>query len=84
MAPLVADQAILGEYAVISQLLNNQVKKGEVDGFVWTDKDGRKLTATGADSLGAPAWFTTIAAIEHRSNVDVTLGGVGYGSSSGA
>ena len=40
MAPLVADQAILGEYAVISQLLNNQVKKGEVDGFVWTDKDG--------------------------------------------
>ena len=85
MAPLVADQAILGEYAVISQLLNNQVKKGEVDGFVWTDKDGRKLTARDKpDSLGAPAWFTSIAAIEHaEDNVDVTLGGVGYGKLSG-
>src|SRR5688572_29399845 len=85
MAPLVADQAILGEYAVISQLLNNQVKKGEVDGFVWTDKDGRMLTARDKpDSLGAPAWFTRIAAIEHaEDNVDVTLGGVGYGKLSG-
>ena len=85
MAPLVADQAILGEYAVISQLLNNQVKKGEVDGFVWTDKDGRKLTARDKpDSLGAPAWFTSIAAIEHaEDSVDVTLGGVGYGKLSG-
>src|SRR5687767_1906171 len=85
MAPLVADQAILGEYAVISQLLNNQVKKGEVDGFVWTDKDGRELTARDKpDSLGAPAWFTSIAAIEHaEDNVDVTLGGVGYGKLSG-
>src|SRR5688572_6939457 len=86
MAPLVADQAILGEYAVISQLLNNQVKKGEVDGFVWTDKDGRELTARDKpDSLGAPAWFTSIAAIEHaEDNVDVTLGGVGYGKLSGS
>jgi two-component system, sensor histidine kinase and response regulator len=86
MAPLIADQAILGEYAVISQLLNNQVKKGEVDSFVWTDKDGRKLTARDKpDTLGAPGWFTSIAAIEHaEDNVDVTLGGVGYGKLSGS
>ena len=45
MAPLIADQALVGEYAVIGQLLNNQVKKGEVDGFQWIDKDGRKLVA---------------------------------------
>ena len=29
LAPLVADQALVGEYAAISQLLQNQVKKGE-------------------------------------------------------
>ena len=45
MAPLIADQALVGEYAVISQLLKNQVQKGEIDSFQWTDKDGKKLVA---------------------------------------
>src|ERR1043165_6135173 len=39
LAPLVADQALVGDYAAISQLLNQQVKKGEVDSFAWTDRD---------------------------------------------
>src|SRR6476620_1012193 len=43
LAPLVADQALVGDYAAISQLLKNQVKKGEVDRFAWTDKDGKRL-----------------------------------------
>ena len=82
IAPLIADQAILGEYAVISQLLNNQVKKGEVDSFQWTDKDGRKLVAQDKpDALVAPAWFTAIAAINRAEEfIDVTAGGVGYGT----
>jgi two-component system sensor histidine kinase/response regulator len=81
IAPLIADQAILGEYAVISQLLNNQVKKGEVDSFQWTDKDGRKLVAHDKpDALVAPAWFTAVAAIDRaEDSVEVTAGGVGYG-----
>jgi PAS domain S-box-containing protein len=81
MAPLIADQAIIGEYNVISQLLNNQVKKGEVDSFQWTDKDGRKLTAYDKpDTLAAPAWFTSVAAIDRaEESTEVTLGGVGYG-----
>jgi len=45
LAPLVADQALVGEYEAISQLLRNQVKKGEVDRFAWTDKDGKTLVA---------------------------------------
>jgi two-component system, sensor histidine kinase and response regulator len=82
MAPLIADQALLGEYAVISQLLNNQVKKGEVDSFQWTDKDGRKLVAQDKpDALVAPAWFTGIAAIDRaEESFEVTAGGVGYGT----
>jgi PAS domain S-box-containing protein len=81
MAPLIADQAILGEYAVISQLLNNQVRKGEIESFQWTDKDGRKLVARDkADVLDAPSWFTSVAAIERAEDaMEVTAGGVGYG-----
>src|SRR5687767_2997065 len=82
MAPLIADQAIVGEYAVISQLLNNQVKKGEVESFQWTDKDGRKLVARDKpDALDAPRWFTAVAAIDRaEDSIEVTLGGVGYGT----
>src|SRR5918992_168854 len=86
MAPLIADQALLGEYAVISQLLNNQVKKGEVESFQWTDKDGRKLLARDKpDQLVAPSWFSAIAAIDRaEDSIEVTAGGVGYGRVSGS
>jgi PAS domain S-box-containing protein len=81
MAPLIADQALVGEYAVIGQLLNNQVKKGEIDSFEWTDKDGRKLVAQdNPDILDAPAWFTAIAPIDRADeSIEVMAGGVGYG-----
>src|SRR5207247_91612 len=39
LAPLVADQALVGDYEAISQLLKNQVPKGQTDRFVWTDRD---------------------------------------------
>src|SRR5438309_7811541 len=81
LAPLVADQALVGDYAAISQLLANQVKKGEVDRFSWTDKDGKTLIAQDLpDRLDAPAWFARLALIEHQEqSLDVTAGGVGYG-----
>jgi PAS domain S-box-containing protein len=81
LAPLVADQALVGDYAAISQLLANQVKKGEVDRFEWTDKDGKTLIAQDLpDQLDAPAWFARLAVIEHgEQSLDVTAGGVGYG-----
>src|SRR6267378_2684130 len=81
LAPLVADQALVGDYAAISQLLKNQVEKGEIDRFAWTDKDGKTLIAQDApDQLDAPAWFARLAVIEHgEQSLDVTAGGVGYG-----
>ena len=81
LAPLVADQALVGDYAAISQLLRNQVERGEVDRFAWTDKDGKTLIAQDVpDRLDAPAWFARLAVIEHEEQtVDVTAGGVGYG-----
>jgi two-component system, sensor histidine kinase and response regulator len=81
IAPLIADQALVGEYAVISQLLRNQVQKGEIESFQWTDKDGKKLVAQDKpDSVLAPSWFTTLAAIDRaEESIEVTAGGVGYG-----
>src|ERR671937_1261617 len=61
LAPLVADQALVGDYAAINQLLRNQVKKGEVDRFSWTDRDGKTLVAQDLpDKLDAPGWFTKV------------------------
>ena len=81
LAPLVADQALVGEYAAIGQLLKNQVKKGEIAELSWTDKEGKTLIGhDGPDKLEAPAWFARVAAIEHvEQSVEVTAGGVGYG-----
>src|ERR1700694_5507638 len=82
MAPLVADQALVGDYAAIGQLLTNQVKKGEVDRFAWTDKDGKTLVAQDVPvRRDAAAWFARVAAIEHmEQSIEVTAGGVGYGT----
>src|SRR5947209_4635706 len=81
LAPLVADQALVGDYAAITQLLKNQVKKGELDRFAWTDKDGKTLIAQDVpDRLDAPTWFARLALIEQEEQtLDVTAGGVGYG-----
>jgi two-component system, sensor histidine kinase and response regulator len=82
LAPLVADQALVGDYAAIEQLLNQQVKKGEVDRFAWTDREGKRIVAQDApDPLEAPKWFARLAGIEHEDqSIDVTAGGVGYGT----
>src|SRR5688572_30246770 len=81
LAPLVADQALVGEYAGIDQLLRNQVKKGEIAVLAWTDKDGKTLVGHDApDGLVAPSWFARVAAIDHvEQTIEVTAGGVGYG-----
>jgi PAS domain S-box-containing protein len=81
IAPLVADQALVGDYEAIRQLLKNQVKRGEVDRFAWSDRDGKTLIAQDSpDALDSPSWFVRVAAIEHEEqSIEVTAGGVGYG-----
>ena len=82
LAPLIADQAILGEYAAISQLLKNQVRKGEIEKFQWTDKDGKTIVAEDKpDVLDAPGWFARVADIDKaEESAPVAAGGVGYGT----
>src|SRR5258708_28309372 len=45
LAPLVADQALVGDYEAIRQLLKQQVKRAQVDRFEWVDRDGETLAA---------------------------------------
>jgi PAS domain S-box-containing protein len=82
LAPLIADQAILGDYEAISQLLKNQVQRGETDRFEWTDTAGKKIIAQDVeDRSDAPAWFLAIARIEPvEGDFKVEVGGVGYGT----
>jgi PAS domain S-box-containing protein len=82
LAPLIADQALVEDYAAIQQLLTKQVTKSEMDRFEWADNKGRLTTAQDMpDKLIAPRWFTTFAAIEvAEETFPVTAGGVGYGT----
>src|SRR6267143_5427869 len=81
LAPLVADQALVGDYEAIRQLLKQQVKRAQVDRFEWVDRDGKILSADDPDAKReAPEWFAQLVAIEHgKQSVDVTAGGVAYG-----
>jgi PAS domain S-box-containing protein len=82
LAPLVADQAVLGDYAAIAQLLNAQAKKVEIGELLWTDKSGRKLSAKDMpDRIEAPRWFTALVPIAHvESTLEVNTGGASYGT----
>src|SRR5207253_1076953 len=81
LAPLVADQAVLGDYAAVAQLLNAQVKKLDIAQLTWTDGNGRKLIATDRSAAHeAPAWFTALVPIRYvETELEVTSGGARYG-----
>jgi PAS domain S-box-containing protein len=82
LAPLVADQAILGDYAAINQLLRAQAKKLEIAELMWTDNNGRKLSGKDdADKREAPGWFSALVPIANaKASLAVEAGGVQYGA----
>ena len=82
LAPLVADQVLVGEYAAIEQLLKKQVIKSEIDRVEWIDSRGRKIVAQDKpDKLNAPHWFTRLVSIEvDRETAEVMAGGIRYGT----
>jgi PAS domain S-box-containing protein len=81
LAPLVADQAVLGDYASIEQLLRVQVLKNDVYKIVWTDPLGKILEATDySDKQLSPGWFGHIAPIKAADfTLPVSSGGADYG-----
>jgi PAS domain S-box-containing protein len=82
LAPIVADQALTGDYAAIEQTLKKQVKRTEVEELWWTDTAGRTLRTKDISELAiAPSWFRAMVNIDITSDtsVDVEAGGVSYG-----
>ena len=82
LAPLVADQAVLGDYAAITQLLKTQSLQLEIWELNWTDRHGRKLTAKDApDQRDGPGWFSAIVPIKHvEATLEVTQNGASFGT----
>jgi PAS domain S-box-containing protein len=82
LAPIVADQALTGDYAAIEQTLKKQVTRTEIKNLWWADTAGRTLKAQDTeDTRIAPAWFCALIGIEvaQDTSVDVVAGGVAYG-----
>jgi PAS domain S-box-containing protein len=82
LAPIVADQALVGDYAAIEQTLKKQVTRSEMSGLWWVDTAGRALKAQDTqDPSTAPGWFSAVIGIKvaEDTQVDVTAGGVSYG-----
>ena len=84
LAPLVADQALVGDYAAIGQLLKNQVQEGrDRPASCGPTRTARQLVAQ--DSAGQARRAGLVRArCRHRARrrraSTVTAGGVGYGT----
>lgn len=86
LAPLVADQALVGDYAAIEQTLKKQVNRTEVVRLWWTDTGGRVLNAQDQSVKGsAPSWFAQVVGIvaPEDDGIPVEAGGVSYGKLQG-
>jgi PAS domain S-box-containing protein len=81
LAPLIADQAVIGDYAVIQQILDARTRAKSIAGIEWLDRRGTALRSTdGSGERTAPDWFSRLLAIEApHVQRDLAIGGVGYG-----
>ena len=82
LAPIVAEQALTGDYAAIEQTLKKQVKRTEIQALWWSDQAGRTLRAADpVDKRTAPVWFCDVIDIkvDNDTQVPVEVGGVQYG-----
>ncbi|MES2957485.1 MAG: ATP-binding protein [Pseudomonadota bacterium] len=81
LAPLIADQAVIGDYAVIQQILGARTQAKAIHAIEWTDRRGATVKSTDtARSAAAPAWFSQRLGIDPPVvHQDLVVGGVGYG-----
>ncbi|MFZ5576266.1 MAG: ATP-binding protein [Pseudomonadota bacterium] len=81
-APLVAEQALIGDYAAVKQLLERQATVyPEISRLAWRWKGrDRVVVRPGAPREEVPGWFQRLAAMpEARATADIRLGGADYG-----
>lgn len=79
--PLLAEQAVIGDYATIEQMLEMRVKRKHIIRAVWADSSGKRIVAElDTEMLAAPLWFAAwvdLPPLEGTTVVEV--GGQSYG-----
>ncbi len=83
MAPLVAESAVVGDYAAIKDLMRRQTDSyPEIAWIRWHGQDVPEMgLATKAGAAPVPAWFRTLMEIPRQPwQAEINLGGVAYGA----
>ena len=81
LVPLIADQAVVGDYAVIQQLFAARSRSTHIESIGWTDRRGAAVKSTDQRNVAAvPTWFQRWLDIEPPAvQQDLSIGGVNYG-----
>ncbi len=81
LVPTLAEQAVLGDYTAIQQVLTIHAERPGVERVTWIDAKGNHLTAAGvAIPSKAPAWFARFTHIQESEGwQEISIGGTGYG-----
>lgn len=77
----VGEQAVIGDYTTIEQVLKARVAHKPFVSFTFTDPDGGMIrTQSSPPALNSPPWFAHLLALpQHAIEHEVILGGVNYG-----
>lgn len=78
---VLGEQAVVGDYATIQQILDGRVKRKNVSLAGWADADGKSLVARGKPiSSQAPDWFVEWVDCPHFDGErNLEVGGQSYG-----
>ena len=81
LAPLIADQAIVGDYAVIQQILDARTRAKSIRAIEWVDRRGATVQSRDTDrSPVSPSWFSQTLDIDPPVvQQDLIVDGAGYG-----
>jgi PAS domain S-box-containing protein len=80
--PLIADQAVIGDHAVIERLLATRARNRHVETIEWTQPRGASLRLYGNVRVSAaPTWFVRWVGLKApRQRQTLQIGGVAYGT----
>lgn len=82
LLPAIADQAVIGDYAIIRQTLAARAQRDNIAGAVWTDHRGARVYSDhDAGPRKAPDWFARWADVRDITGSQaLEIGGRAYGT----
>ncbi len=82
LPPLVSDLVVVGDYATLEQLLNNQVHRQLIDQIDFTDDKGASVVAQSeAQPIDYPSWFDALFSLDSPTEaMPIQIGKKVYGT----